>query len=100
MKALLAIWQNGQVVLDGRADWPEGCRLIVKEDSLPDIDFMTEDEQSNDPVAIQRWIDDLRSIPALTEDPTEEAAHSAWNAEMKRFNVEAVRKQFEGGERS
>ena len=52
-----------------------------------DIKFMSEDEQGEDPVAIQRWIGDLRSMPALTEDPIEEATRKAWNAEMKRFKT-------------
>ena len=60
MKALSAIWHNGQVVLDGRADWPEGCRLVVQENPRHGFEFMTEDEQSDDP----------RSIPEVAEDPS------------------------------
>ena len=31
------------------------------------VRFMTEDEQSDDPEAIQQWIDDLRTIPRIPE---------------------------------
>lgn len=95
MKTLSAVWHNGQVVLNGPAEWPEGCRLIVQENQLHGFDFMTEDEQNDDPHAIQRWIDDLQSTPAFTEEPAEQAARLDWNQRMRRFNIEAVRKQFE-----
>jgi hypothetical protein len=92
---LKAIWTNGQVVLEGHADWPEGRRLIVQEEILPGADFMTEDEQSGDEEAIQQWIDDLRTIPPVPEDPARESEWQAWEEKMRLFNIEAVRKQFE-----
>jgi hypothetical protein len=27
---LTGTWKNGQVILDGSADWPEGCRVTVE----------------------------------------------------------------------
>ncbi len=73
IKAIKAIWKNGQVLLDRPADWPEGRRLVVTEDRPADIEFMTKDEQSDDPAAIERWIEELGSLPALTMTPEEEA---------------------------
>ncbi len=32
---LTGTWKNGQVVLDGPADWPEGCRVIVEPIAAP-----------------------------------------------------------------
>jgi hypothetical protein len=29
MNAIRGTFKNGQVVLDGPADWPEGCRLRI-----------------------------------------------------------------------
>lgn len=95
MKILEATWMNGQVVLDRRPDWPEGRRLIVKEADRPEIEFMTEEEQSDDPQAIQRWIDELRAIPPVPELPDADGDSRAWEETMARFNIEAVRKQFE-----
>ncbi|MBX9584936.1 MAG: hypothetical protein K2X87_31920 [Gemmataceae bacterium] len=94
---MTATWVNGQVVLDGRADWPEGRRLVVREDVPAGIEFMTEEEQADDPESIRQWIEDLDSIPPVPIDPAEEAAWRAWEEEMRRYNVEAVRRQFEGG---
>ncbi|QEH31828.1 hypothetical protein OJF2_02930 [Aquisphaera giovannonii] len=61
------------------------------------IDFMTEDEQGDDPGEVERWVDDLRSIPPVPDSPEKEAERRAWEETMSRFNIEAVRKQFEGG---
>ena len=60
-----------------------------------DVTFMTEDEQSDDPVASQQWIDDLRSIPPVPEPAEPDAGRAAWDERMRLFNLEAVRKQFE-----
>ena len=95
MKTLSAIWLNGQVVLEGQADWPDGSRLVVQEDPSHGFEFKTEDEQSDDPQAIQEWIDELRSTPDIAEEPDELTARLAWEQQMRRFNIEAVRKAFE-----
>ena len=97
MNSIKATWTNGQVVIEGNADWPEGHRLIVLEESAAEIAFMTESEQSDDPHAIQRWIDELRAIPPLPQNPLQEPERLAWQEEMKAFNVEGVRRQMEEG---
>ena len=60
MSVIKATWKNGQVLLDRPADWPDGRRLVVMEERPTEIAFMTEDEQSDDPQAIERWIAELR----------------------------------------
>ncbi len=62
-----------------------------------EIDFMTEDEQGDDPVGVQHWIGDLRSIPPAPQNDEKEAEWREWEGKMRVFNIEAVRKQFEGG---
>ena len=94
MSLQTAIWKDGQVILDGPASWPEGRRLVIQEEAFPQIDFLEESEQSGDPIEIQRWIDDLRSIPPMPENPEQEANRLAWQAKMAAFNLDAVRKQF------
>ena len=95
MSAIRATWQNGQVLLDNPADWPEGRRLVVMEERPADIEFMTEDEQSEDPQAIERWIEELRALPALTWTPEQEAEVMAWRQKAKEFNLQAMRRQME-----
>ena len=69
MSTVKAMWKNGQVVLEEPAVWPEGRRLLVVEEPVPSIEFMSEGEQNDDPAAIQRWIDELREIPPLPVTP-------------------------------
>ena len=60
-----------------------------------EFDFLTEDEQGDDPEAVQQWIDDLRRIPPMPFSPENEAESREWEEKMRQFNIEAVRKQFE-----
>jgi hypothetical protein len=92
---LNAIWKNGQVVLEGQPDWPEGRRLVVRDEPRQPFEFMSEEEQSDDPEAIRQWIEDLRSIPPVPEDPVADAEWKAWQEKMRAYNIEAMRKQFE-----
>ncbi len=117
MSAVRGIWKNGQVVLDGAADWPEGRPLVITDDPLAAADddmeerekdfppdsplaglrFMTEDEWSDDPEEIRKWIEDLEADEPLPEDPLEEEKSREWEAKMRAYNIEAVRRQFEEG---
>jgi hypothetical protein len=97
MSAIKATWKNGQIVPDGPVNWPEGRRLVIHEEAPSEITFMTEEEQGDDPSAIQRWIDELRALPPLPMAPEQEAEMLAWRQRVKEFNIEAVRRQMEEG---
>jgi hypothetical protein len=97
MSSVKATWLNGQIVLEGQADWPEGSRLVISEEALSPFIFMTEDEQSDAPESIQAWIDDLLTIPPVPQDLAVEAEQIAWDKKMSDFNRDAVRQQFEKG---
>ena len=96
MSAITATWKNGQVLLDRQVDWPDGRRLLVMEDRSAEVEFMSEEEQSDDPEAIERWIEELQPLPALVMAPKDEAELIAWRKKVKEFNLEAVRRQMEG----
>ncbi len=99
--------RGGQVVVAEPIDLPDGSEVTIlggQQNGLPPvademaaIDSMTEDEQSDDPEAIEKWIDDLQSIPPVPENPRKEAEWRAWDETMRRFHIEALRKQFEEG---
>jgi hypothetical protein len=101
------IIHGGQVVVAEPIDLPDGSEVTIlggednglphAADEMAGIDFMTEDEQSDDPEAVEQWVDDLLSIPPVPEDPEKEAEWRAWDEKMRQFNIEAVRKQFEEG---
>ena len=98
------IVRGGQIVIDEPMNLPDGSEVTILgrsadelSDDLGDIDFMSEDEQSDAPEAIQQWIDDLRSIPPVPVNPQKEAEWRTWAEQMRQFNIEAMRKQFEEG---
>jgi len=74
---LTGTWKNGQVMLDDPADWPEGCRVVVIRESVPDFLGTTGDEQADDPESIARWIAAFDAIPPLEMTPEEEAEWQA-----------------------
>lgn len=108
---LKGVIRNGRVEVDEPIDLPDGTEVVVTTGtSIPDgdgpmspeeitrvqaameplksFDFMTEDEQGDDPVLIQEWIDDLRSIPPVPENPKKEAGWRVWEEKMRLFNIE------------
>ena len=98
MNAIKGTWKNGQVLLNAPADWPEGTSLLIEPIAREEmIEFMNENEQSDDPAAIQEWIEDVRSVPPLPMTSEQEAELLAWRQRAKEFNIEAVRKQMEEG---
>ena len=97
MSAVSATWKNGQVVLDDKVAWPEGRRLVVAEAPADEIQFMTEEQQRDDPESVRHWIDEMRAIPPLPMTPEQEADLVAWRQQVKEFNLAAVRKQMDEG---
>ncbi len=77
MSTLKAIWKNGVVVLEGRADWPEGCRLIIQDEFPAKTDVLMKDEQSDESKAIQRLVDERRTIPAVPRNSANAASSQA-----------------------
>ena len=97
MSAVKATWKNGQVVLEAPAHWPEGRRLVVAEDPVPD-----DDNQADDPESIARWIAEFDAIPPLEMSAAEEAEWQAArqaqrDLEKSTFNERAdkLREMFE-----
>ena len=84
-------------------DLPDGTKVMVDVTPVPagnrlaEVDFMTEDEQSDDPDAIERWIAELEALPGITMTPEEEAEMLAWRKKEKEFNLEVARREMEKG---
>lgn len=97
MNTIRATWKDGQIVPDGPISWPDGSRLVIHPELVPEIEFMTEDEQADDPESIARWIAAFDAIPLLPMTSQEEADMIAWREKVRAFNIEAVRRQMEEG---
>ena len=117
---LKGIIRNGKVELANPIDLPDGTEVLVTPspvnsegassrsldeianrqeglDLMKSLRFMTEEEQGDDLASIEAWISKLRSIPPVPTSPEQQAALQEWRAQMREFNIEAVRKQFEQG---
>lgn len=94
MSVVRARYQNGQVVLESPVNWDDGTELRIE---TVDVTFvgMSEEEQGDNPEAIQTWINAVDAIPPLEMSEEEESALRAWRERVKVYNIEAVRKQME-----
>ncbi|MFI5454957.1 MAG: hypothetical protein ACHRXM_05850 [Isosphaerales bacterium] len=84
---LSGTWKNGQVILDVPADWPEGCRVVVIRECVPDFVGTTGDDQADDPESIARWIAAFDAIPPLEMTPEEEAEWQAAREAQKASEI-------------
>lgn len=103
MHAVEATVQNRRIEVPAPDDWPDGTKVMIDVTPVPagnrlaDVDFMTEDEQTDDPDAIERWIAELEALPGITMKPEEEAEMLAWRKKEKEFNLEAARREMGKG---
>lgn len=103
MNAVEATVQNRRIEVPAPDDWPDGTKVMVAAVPVPvrnrldDVEFMTEEEQSADPAAIQRWIAELAALPGITLQPEEEAEMLAWRNKEKEFNLAAARREMAKG---
>lgn len=103
MKAVEATVHNRRIEVPAPDDLPDGTKVRVDVTPVPagnrldDVVFMTEEEQSDDPGAIERWIAELEALPGITMTPEEEAAMLAWRKKEKEFNLETARREMEKG---
>jgi hypothetical protein len=98
-KTLTGTWKNGQVLLDEPVDWPEGCRVIVAPEGSSEVYGMTEEEQSDDPEAIARWVAAFDAISPWQMSAEEEAEWQAARQAVKDYTIARMNERFsEGGE--
>jgi hypothetical protein len=96
MNAIRGKFQDGRVVFDTPPDWPEGKELlVVNPDDEEKLVMMTDEEQGDDPASIAKWLMAFDAIPVAKISPFEESSVQAWRDQMRRHNIEAIRKQME-----
>ena len=98
MNAVKATWTNGRILPGEPVDWPEGSELVVEPVGTGEKVGLDEAEWRDDPAAVADWDAWLRTVEprVLTDD--ERAAFDTYEAEMRRHNLEAVRRQMEAGD--
>jgi hypothetical protein len=63
--SLTGIWQSGQIVLDGVADWPDGCRVLIEPLSMEGSLGLSEEQWRDSPEAVAEWIQWYESLESL-----------------------------------
>jgi hypothetical protein len=82
MNAVKAKWKNGQVILEGHADWPEGSRLVVAQEAVAD-----DEDGEDDPESIARWIAEADAIPPIEMTEQEEADWQAARQAQRALDI-------------
>jgi hypothetical protein len=96
MTVVKGVVRNGRVEIAAPADWPEGCAVVIE--PLPGVREkigIDESEWRDDPASVADWEAWLKTIEPLEFTPEEEAANARFNEEMRRYNLDAVRRQME-----
>jgi len=83
MNSITGTFRNGQVVLDGPADWPEGCRLRI----APDPAEAIADEAPETPEQIEEWLRWYHALEPLEFTREEEAELAAWRRKTKEYEI-------------
>jgi hypothetical protein len=92
MSAIHGTFRNGQVVLDGPADWPEGCRVRIEPEPTPAPDSDVPETQEQ----IDEWLRWYRTLEPLEFTPEEEAEFAAWRQKKKEHGMARSQQRMEG----
>jgi hypothetical protein len=94
MKAIHAVWKQGQIVPSQPVDWPDGTVLTVAPIEAAGAAESEGDILGDDPASIARWLSWYETLEPLIFTPEEEAVLQAarrdgrdW--EKSRFNERA-----------
>jgi hypothetical protein len=100
MQPMTGTIHAGQIVPDGTLDWPEGTKVdIVPRPTAGRKMGLDPSEWRDDSESLADWEAWIATFEPLEFTPEEEAELARFRKEMRRFNIEAVRRQMEEGER-
>ena len=91
MNTINGTYKNGQIVLDGPADWPDGCRLRIQ----PECVETPMGDSSETPEQIEDWLRWYHALEPLEFTPKEEAELVAWRNKKKEHGIARSQKRQE-----
>jgi hypothetical protein len=99
MNAVKATWTNGRIVPGEPVDWPEGSELVVEPVTTGGERVgLDEAEWRDDPPALADWDAWLRTVEPRVLTDEERAAFAAYEGEVRRRTLDAVRRRMEAGD--
>jgi hypothetical protein len=96
MNAIKATWKNGQIVPDGKAEWPEGCRLLVEPIPAEQTFGLREEDWPDTPEAVADWLRWYDALEPLEFTPEEAADIAAWRQKVKEYTIANMDKDVQG----
>lgn len=96
MSPITGIWRAGHIVLDGVADWPDGCRVLVEPLSVEQTVGLSEEQWEDTPEAIADWIQWYESLEPLEITPQEHADAAAWRREIETYEHAQSNERLKG----
>jgi len=85
VSSITGIWQSGQIVLDGVADWPDGCRVLIEPMLMEGSWGLAEEQWQDSPEAVAAWIQWYESLEPLEITADERADATAWQREVQAY---------------
>jgi hypothetical protein len=99
MDALKATVRSGQLELKAPIDWPDGTEVLIEPWIAPSEKIsLDESEWSDDAASLADWEAWIKTIEPLEFSPKETRSMAEFNVQMRRLNIEAVRRQMQLGE--
>ena len=98
MSTVKATVHGGRIEVMAPDELPDGTEVLVEVTSLARGRIgIRESEWRDDPEALADWDWWIERIEPIELSPEERADHEQFEAEFRRYNIEAVRKQMEEG---
>jgi hypothetical protein len=98
MSTVKAIVHDRRIEVTAPDELPDGTEVLVEVTPLSRGRIgIRESEWRDDPVALADWDWWIQRIEPIDLTPEERAEHERFEEEFRRYNIEAVRKQMEGG---
>jgi hypothetical protein len=96
MTAITATVHAGRINVAAPPDWPEGSEVLIEPLATDESKIgMDESQWRDDAAALADWDRWLPTIQPLEFTDEELMTHARFREEMKRYNIEAVRRQME-----
>src|SRR5262245_12948530 len=96
MNAVTGTYQNGQIVLDAPADWPDGCRVLVEPGPAEETLGIREEDWPDTPEGIAEWLKWYDALEPLLMTPEEEAEWEAARKASKEYTIANMDRIGEG----
>jgi hypothetical protein len=99
MNTMKATIRNRRIELNAPDDLPDGTEVLIGVTPVPAGKIgLDESEWRDDPAALADWEAWIKTLEPLEYTPAEVEAMSAFDEQMRQYNLEVVRKQMAKGD--